>query len=203
MLQVPQTIPLSEIHIKKLRSSAYINAPERVAARTIKDLKNCQMLMQHPHPNVLPYLGCLVEDGRVTGLCFKKASKTLMEMVNPEMVLKVKFDASCHPLPDKEKLLQGWEAGIRHIHSIGHVHNDVHPTNLMVLDDGTPVVIDFDTLTRKGAMQYGGRFEWSDQEASIASEKRDWDGMQEIRTWLDEGTEKKWLFGSLIDQVRY
>jgi hypothetical protein len=55
----------------------------------------------------------------------------------------------------------------------------------------------------KGAMQYGGRFEWSDQEVSIASEKRDWDGMQEIRTWLDEGTEKKWLFGSLIDQVRY
>jgi len=52
-----------------------------VAARTIKDLENCQMLMQYPHPNVLTYLGYLVEDGRVTGLCFKKASKTLMEMV--------------------------------------------------------------------------------------------------------------------------
>ena len=124
-----------------------------------------------------------------------------MEMVNPKMVLKVKFDASCHPLPDKEELLQGWEAGIRHIHSIGYVHNDVHPTNLMVLDNGTPVVIDFDILTKKGAIQYGGRFEWSDQEVSVASEKRDWDGMQEIRTWLDEGTEKKWLFGSHIDLV--
>jgi hypothetical protein len=154
------------------------------------------MLMQHPHPNVVLYLGCLVEDGRVTGLCFR-------EMVNPEMVLKVKFDASCHPLPDKEKLLQGWEAGIRHIHSIGYVHNDVHPINLMVLDDRTPVVIDFDMLTTKGAMQYGGRMEWSDQEVCVASEKRDWDGMQEIRTWLDEGTEKKWLFGSLLDRVWY
>jgi hypothetical protein len=81
------------------------------------------------------------------------------------------------------------------------MHNDVHPTNLMVFDDGTPVVIDFDILTKKGAIQYGGRFEWSDQEVSVASEKRDWDGMQEIRTWLDEGTEKKWLFGSLLDLV--
>jgi hypothetical protein len=63
MLQVPEAIPLSEIHIKKLRSSAYIDTPERVATRTIKDLKNCQMLMQHPHPNVVPYLGCLVKDG--------------------------------------------------------------------------------------------------------------------------------------------
>jgi hypothetical protein len=163
MLQVPEAIPLSEIHIKELQSYAYIDAPERVAAQTIKDLENCQMLLQHPHPNIVPYLGCLVE----------------------------------------EKLLQGWEAGIRHIHSIGYVHNDVHPTNLMVLDDGTPVVIDFNMLTRKGAMQYGGRLEWSDQEVNVASEKRDWDGMQEIRTWLDEGTEKKWLFGSLLDQVRY
>jgi serine/threonine protein kinase len=203
MLQVSEAIPLSEIHIKELQSYAYIDAPEWVATRTVKDLENCQMLMQHPHPNVLPYLGCLVEDGRVTGLCFKKASKTLMEMVNPKMVLKVKFDASCYPLPNKEKLLQGWEAGIRHIHSIGYVHNDVHPTNLMVLDDGTPVVIDFDMLTKKGAIQYGGRFEWSDQEVNVASEKRDWDGMQEIRTWLDEGTEKKWLFGSHLDLVLY
>jgi len=59
MLQVPEAIPLSEIHTKKLRSSAYIDAPERVAARTIKDIENCQMLMQHPHPNVVPYLGRL------------------------------------------------------------------------------------------------------------------------------------------------
>jgi hypothetical protein len=173
MLQVLEEIPLSEIHIKKLRSSAYIDVLERVAARTIKDLKNCQMLTQHPYPNVVPYLGCLVKDGQVTGLCFRKASKTLMEMVNPEIVFKVKFDASCHSLPDKEKLLQGWEASIRHIHSIGYVHNDVYLTNLMVLDNRTLVVIDFNTLTRKGAMQYGRRFEWLDQEVSIANEKRD------------------------------
>jgi len=46
MLQVSEAIPLSEIHIKKLQSHAYIDAPEWVAARTIKDLENCQMLMQ-------------------------------------------------------------------------------------------------------------------------------------------------------------
>ena len=51
----------------------------------------------------------------------------------------------------------------------------------MVLDDGTPVAIDFDMLTKKGAIQYGGRFEWSDQKVSVAS-KRDWDGIQETRT---------------------
>ena len=85
MLQVSEAIPLSEIHIKALWSHAYIDAPEWVAARTMQDLEDCQMLVQRPHPNVLPYLGCLVEDGRVAGLCFRKASKTLMEMVNPKV----------------------------------------------------------------------------------------------------------------------
>ena len=62
--------------------------------------------MQHLHSNVGPYLGCLVEDGQVNGLYFRKASKTLIEMVNPKMVLKVKFDVSSYLLLRREAALR-------------------------------------------------------------------------------------------------
>jgi len=39
------------------------------------------------------------------------------------------------------------------------VHKNIDLTNLIVFNGRTPVVIDFDTLARKGAVQYSGKFE--------------------------------------------
>ena len=127
MFQVPEAIPLSEIHIEELQSYVYVGSPEIVAAQTVNGIEDCQILMQPPRPNIALYLECLVADSQVNGLCFKKASKMLVEIVNLGVSLKVKIDASYHALPIKEKLFKNREAGIRRTHSTWYVHSDVYP----------------------------------------------------------------------------
>lgn len=36
-----------------------------------------EVLRLHPHPNAARYHGCVVEDGKITGLCFDRYSMTL------------------------------------------------------------------------------------------------------------------------------
>ena len=39
----------------------------------------CEMLRRHPHPNIASYLGCVCDEGLVTGLCFVRYEETLSE----------------------------------------------------------------------------------------------------------------------------
>ncbi|KAG6107325.1 hypothetical protein E4U13_007026 [Claviceps humidiphila] len=51
---------------------------------------------------------------------------------------------------DKDLLLEGIDRGIRHLHSLGIVHNDINPTNIMFDELDRPVIIDFDSWGREG-----------------------------------------------------
>jgi serine/threonine protein kinase len=46
--------------------------------------------------------------------------------------------------------LQKSECGIRHLHALGLVHNDINPRNFMVSEDDRPVIIDFDSCKEEG-----------------------------------------------------
>ena len=73
----------------------------------------------------------MVEDGRVTGVCFTKYRQTLTGRVQND------------PRPmDNQECLQGIEAGIPHLHSLGFVHNGVNVKNIMFLDDDVLIIID-------------------------------------------------------------
>lgn len=51
---------------------------------------------------------------------------------------------------DKDLCLQGIESGIRHMHSLGLVHNDINPSNIMIDSADRPVIIDFDSCKQEG-----------------------------------------------------
>lgn len=40
--------------------------------------------------------------------------------------------------------MQDIRDGVAHLHSIGLVHNDLNPRNVMIAKDGAAVIIDFD-----------------------------------------------------------
>ena len=95
--------------------------------------------IQSVHVNLGKYYGCVVENGRIAGLCFAKYAKTLDQSVAEPQGLQ--FDQ-----------IQGWLSGVKqgidHIHSSGLVHNDINPRNIMLAegDDDTPfppILIDF------------------------------------------------------------
>lgn len=97
----------------------------------------CQALMEYPHPNIAKYLGCVVEDGVVKGLCFVEYSTTLVHRVKMGELVNV------------DRCLEGIESGTRHMHSLGFVHNDLSPYNIMMEGDD-PIIVDFDSSTREG-----------------------------------------------------
>ncbi|KAJ5803864.1 uncharacterized protein N7518_000167 [Penicillium psychrosexuale] len=90
--------------------------------------------MEHPYENVTRYLGCVVKDDRVTGLCFQKHAETLGD--RPRDGRSV----------DKESCLEQVRAGIDHLHALNLVHNNLYQENVMFADRDIDAlaIIEFD-----------------------------------------------------------
>ncbi|KAL1882681.1 hypothetical protein VTK73DRAFT_1593 [Phialemonium thermophilum] len=145
----------------------------RLANQILSEAEICEIIKEHPHPSLAEYLGCVVEDERITGLCFVKYEMTLAEHKKLGKPLDV---GHC---------LQTIEDGIKHLHGLGLVHNDLNPRNIM-MKDGAPVIIDFDSCTRKG-MELGfktGTHGWSAANLGHAVYDNDFYSISKIRDFL-------------------
>nr|POE93454.1 serine/threonine-protein kinase ppk4 [Quercus suber] len=107
-----------------------------VAENLLREASIFERLQTHPHPNIVPYYGCVLEDIRITHLCLKRCVCNLLEYAGKGELLSE---------ADKYALEDGIEAGIRHLHSLGLAHNDINPTNICIDLDQKPVIIDFDS----------------------------------------------------------
>jgi serine/threonine protein kinase len=90
---------------------------------------------------------------------------------------------------DYSRVLAGVESGIRHLHALGLVHNDINPSNIM-LDGDEGIIIDFGSCRRVGeSVEDAGRtYEWYDESVKTAHPQNDLDALEEIRIWLDDGS---------------
>ncbi|KAG6054942.1 hypothetical protein E4U32_006582 [Claviceps aff. humidiphila group G2b] len=141
-LRAPPPVP-EDSHVKETNLSYYVECPEGKEEMPLSDLvlheiEAYELLRRHPHPSIVEYRGCVVEDGRITGICLTKYKMTLGE----RMEVSTPFD--------KDRCLEGIERGIRHLHSLGIVHNDLKPSNIMLDELDRPVIIDFDSWGREG-----------------------------------------------------
>lgn len=73
-----------------------------------------------------------------------------MEKVNPGSHMKRDFNYCCGALDDSDGCLDGIERGIRHLHLLGLVHNDINPAKIMFEGDGAPIIIDFGSCRATG-----------------------------------------------------
>lgn len=166
-----------------------------IADLFLKEVQVCEMLNRYSHPNIAPYLGCEVSQERITGICFPRYRQTLMQVVNPEG--HSKREAKLLPQDatrDWSQILAGIESGIRHLHSLGIVHNDINPSNIM-LDGDTPVIIDFGSCRRVGQnlTEVGRTYEWHNERVRVSLRKNDMDALEEMRIWLGQST-KSFMF---------
>ncbi|KAK0701102.1 hypothetical protein B0T21DRAFT_134482 [Apiosordaria backusii] len=159
--------------------------PNSIAESVLLEAAVCELLTRHPHPNIATYLGCQVSDGRITGLCFARYQRTLMKEVNPRRLMKRNLRSDRQGRKDYSSVLAGVESGVRHLHALGLVHNDINPTNIM-LDGDKAIIIDFGSCRRIGESLEGvGRtYEWYDEQVNTAALQNDLDALDEIRTWL-------------------
>lgn len=112
-----------------------------------------------------------------------------MEEVNPGGLMKRKLRSDCQRSKDYSRVLAGIESGIKHLHALGFVHNDINPSNIM-LDGDEAVIIDFGSCRRAGeSLEGAGRtYEWYDEEVDTALPQNDLDALEEIRIWLGDSS---------------
>jgi serine/threonine protein kinase len=111
-----------------------------------------------------------------------------MERVNPSHLNK---DELCQQAPQSaeiklNKYLIGIKRGIDHIHSLGLVHNDINPNNIMITRDDNAVIIDLDSCLSAG-LPLGltkRTFQWHDPNVQVSHSRNDDWAFREICTWL-------------------
>ena len=154
-----------------------------------REVEACEMLRQKPHPNIASYYGCTVANNRVKGLCFERYDTDLHTKANPKCFSKRSFTKTDRPYVTEEvrRAMDGLKSAVAHMHSLGLVHNDIKPTNIM-FKGGEMILIDFGSCRRIGEdlrESYCGRTDaWYDDTVTTALPKNDWDAVKELETWL-------------------
>ncbi|KAF9893183.1 hypothetical protein FE257_011606 [Aspergillus nanangensis] len=180
---------IDERFIKRQRLSSYNpQYPDQMKLETLDEVRTCEFLRKHPHPNIAVYHGCEVNGDRITGLCFTRYDQTLLERVNPGHYNKRHFSLEMRSKADPRNASQWFnqiEGGIRHLHSLGIVHNDINPSNIM-FDGDIPILIDFGSCRPEGSSlcSVGRTYEWYDDTVREATPSNDLDALQEMRSWL-------------------
>ncbi|KAH8169261.1 protein kinase domain-containing protein [Sarocladium implicatum] len=154
------------------------------------EIDMCEVVRKHPHENLATYYGCVVTgEKKVSGLLFEKYDRSLRDMVNSEGLNNTHFIASgrTQVRPEMRNWLERLREAVKHLHSLGYVHNDITPANIMIDDEGSrPVLIDFGSMCHVGESlaRVGRTMEWHDPSVTHAAEQNDLDALTEIETWM-------------------
>ncbi|ETW85448.1 hypothetical protein HETIRDRAFT_432193 [Heterobasidion irregulare TC 32-1] len=164
-LPKPDPIPMEDIRAlwhegltvapSPLPQPSYVKVPDittwevdagewTVGKRFSAEVEILETLRKHPHPNLCAYLGCSRDGDYIEAIYFQRYLRTLEEAVEMQEDL------------DRESIIAGITAGIEHLHSLGLVHCDIKPQNIMLDDKNVPVVIDFGSCEREGQIMVRG-----------------------------------------------
>ncbi|KAG5967439.1 hypothetical protein E4U56_000849 [Claviceps arundinis] len=172
LLRAPTPVP-KDSYIKEPNLLDYDRTPnaEPLSNLVLHEIEAYELLRKHPHPNIVDYRGCVVIDGRIRGLCLAKYKMTLRERMDESTDF------------DKDLVVDGIERGIRHLHSLGIVHNDINPRNVMFDELDRPIIIDFDSWQREGQkLGYkAGTLDWRIEGTEYARFENDFYGLSKLR----------------------
>lgn len=177
--KVPETLSFDDVYLKQpslISWDAKDPNPTSIADLVLQEAEICETLKKHPHPNIVRYFGCLGEDDNIVGLVLGKYTSKLSDKV-----------AESTP-GQRVKLYEGVERGVRHLHRIGLIHNDLNPANIM-LDGNIPVIIDFDSCRLQGEKMGDkrGTFGWELEEAELAAPENDFHGLEKLKKYIVSG----------------
>ncbi|KUJ16408.1 uncharacterized protein LY89DRAFT_685400 [Mollisia scopiformis] len=118
--------------------------PSEISQALLVEARIYESFRDLPHPHILQYKGCVVRDGRIVALALPKLPETLGARIEDET----------RPI-DGVKVYEEVSAGLRYLHSLGLAHNDIAPSNIMLREDDTAVIIDFGSCAKEGEATSG------------------------------------------------
>ncbi|OBT43223.1 hypothetical protein VE00_06401 [Pseudogymnoascus sp. WSF 3629] len=133
------------VYIKRPRLDAY-DSTAMYAELMLQEAHVCQILKQDPHENILRYLGCLVDNGRIVGLAFEKCDLTLRQLVEGQ---HDSVDSRSYRKAIAAEAIKATIAGLEHLRKQDFVHGDLTVDNLMS-KKGIWKIIDFDSCRKRG-----------------------------------------------------
>lgn len=134
-----------------------------------------EKVAKHLHPNIIRYHGVRVRRGRITGIVLDKYEHTLLSDISSGQNL------------DEKKFLRTLDSAVAHLHSLGLVHNDINPENIMIGPDETPIVIDFGSCGSFGKRLLSqGTQVWIDVIDCRSSKEHNVYALAKMREWFTE-----------------
>jgi len=168
--------PQADLYVKKLEIGLYDNPAFHKARRDaiMSEANVLEELRRRPHPHIVKYLGCMVEHSRIVGFVLEPYKQTLLQRcLAKETPLKV------------GRCIAQIAAALAHLHDMGYCHNDVTPRNIMLKEDDTAVLIDFDSCQRMGeTLLKGTAAGWRDDASRTSVVKNDWLGLALVENFL-------------------
>lgn len=158
-----------------------------LAFMMLREATAYENLKASPHPNILPYHGCIVKDGQITGLVLENPDADLPARVRGHLPLNNS---------DIDAIMDGITAGLKHLHSMGLIHCDINPSNIFMKGD-VPLIGNFEKCRREGEVdRFGapvstlkhtnGTEGWEVKEFMEAGNINDWYGLWNIKVFLVE-----------------
>lgn len=182
--QAPLDLP-PDVFIKRPRLALYDVFLQHKVVHLLpqglaEEAEALEAITGHPHPNIVGYHGCHVRRGYITGLVLDRHPHELKGYLRTGGVIQ-----------DKERFMESLESAVHHVHSLGWAHNDINPTNILIAEDGRPVLIDFGSTKRVGAKlsTIRGTAGWIDCEMkdyTTSETRHDTSALDKIRSWLEK-----------------
>lgn len=154
---------------------------EQMSDSLVTEARALTELMRDPHQNLIGYHGCRVVRGRLTGIVLDKHPYDLQDHVKD----------GHQPTIDRDSFMTALESVLDHLHQRGWAHNDLQPRNVLVGEDGRPVLIDFEGCQKIGEelKHIRGNKDWIEGELkdhNVSEVRHDTFALEKIRAWLEE-----------------
>jgi serine/threonine protein kinase len=149
----------------------------------IQEVQICEILKFQPYPNIAKYMGCEIQDGKISGLCFKQYKGSLQKLLNPGHLNKRAFAQSvCLDAEWCSSIIAGIRKGLENLHALGFVCDDLTPSNVMLDERDRAIIIDSGSCRRIGEnlKSVGRTYEWYDDEVKVARPRNDLDTLAEM-----------------------
>lgn len=173
---MPQHHDASKLFVKRPQIHCLLDefGGSTVPQMLFEEVRVMEFLAQHPHPNIVPYYGCVVHRGHITGIALPRYQK----------ILDHRFHEDASGL-DLDRFERQCRDAIDHIHSLGLAHNDLNPSNIALDSHDDPVIIDWGSCKQFGGLLLSaGTPGWIDEEFDVSRKEHDLVALEKIVAWV-------------------
>jgi serine/threonine protein kinase len=173
---LPKGLDASEIFLKRPQIHSLLDefGGSIVPQMFLDEIQVMEFLVQHPHPNIVSYHGCVVKRGYITGIALTRY----------QTILDNRFhrDASNLNLDQFKKRVRD---AIDHIHALGLAHNDLNPSNIALDSHDDPVIIDWGSCKQFGGLLLSaGTPGWIEDDFDVSRKEHDLYALDKIMDWM-------------------